>query len=169
MVVGEEGTNGGVWGSPVANTSRPTSSALRAIATMALIRSRSVGARPVVGSVVTSPTVKIPNCIATPAVPVPGRLLYLIWLTGQLLGRGGYSSRGGYCAHADLDASGVCEYCRAGDQQACPRQTQPGFTGPGSFAERVAIHAADANLIALPDSVDLVTAACLGCRFPDGS
>jgi len=60
---------------------------------------------------------------------------------------------------------GVCEYCRAGDAQVCPEQTQPGFTGPGSFAERVAIHAADANLVALPPSVDVVTAASLGCRF----
>ena len=46
-----------------------------------------------------------------------------------------------------------------------PRQTQPGFTRPGSFAERVAVHAADTNLVALPDSVDFVTAASLGCRF----
>jgi D-arabinose 1-dehydrogenase-like Zn-dependent alcohol dehydrogenase len=60
---------------------------------------------------------------------------------------------------------GRCEYCLAGDAQVCPQQTQPGFTGPGSFAERVAIHAADANLVALPDSVDFVTAASLGCRF----
>ena len=47
----------------------------------------------------------------------------------------------------------------------CPHQTQPGFTGPGSFAERVAIHAADLNLVPLPDSIDFVTAASLGCRF----
>jgi alcohol dehydrogenase len=60
---------------------------------------------------------------------------------------------------------GQCEYCLAGDAQVCPRQTQPGFTGPGSFAELVAIHAADANLVALPDAVDFVTAASLGCRF----
>ncbi len=60
---------------------------------------------------------------------------------------------------------GRCEYCLAGDAQVCPRQTQPGFTGPGSFAELVAVHAADANLVALPASVDFVTAACLGCRF----
>lgn len=60
---------------------------------------------------------------------------------------------------------GECEYCRAGDAQVCPHQTQPGFTGPGSFAERVAVHAADVNLVGLPDSVDLVTAASLGCRF----
>ena len=60
---------------------------------------------------------------------------------------------------------GSCEYCAAGESQVCPRQTQPGFTGPGSFAERVAVHAADLNVVGLPDSVDVVTAASLGCRF----
>ncbi len=60
---------------------------------------------------------------------------------------------------------GDCEYCLAGDAQVCPHQTQPGFTGPGSFAERVAIHAADLNLVPLPDSIDFVIAASLGCRF----
>ena len=66
MVVGEEATNGGLWCWPTATTSRPTSSAFRAIATVFLIRSCSVGVRPVVGSVVTSPTVKMPNCMETP-------------------------------------------------------------------------------------------------------
>jgi D-arabinose 1-dehydrogenase-like Zn-dependent alcohol dehydrogenase len=60
---------------------------------------------------------------------------------------------------------GRCEYCRSGNAQVCPRQTQPGFTGPGSFAELVAVHAADVNLIAVPGAVDFVAAACLGCRF----
>ncbi len=60
---------------------------------------------------------------------------------------------------------GVCEYCLAGDAQVCPQQTQPGFTGPGSFAELVAIRAADANLVALPEAVSFAAAACLGCRF----
>lgn len=60
---------------------------------------------------------------------------------------------------------GVCEYCLAGDAQVCPWQTQPGFTGPGSFAELVAITAADANLVSLPETVSFVTGACLGCRF----
>ena len=64
-----------------------------------------------------------------------------------------------------VNGCGVCETCRAGNAQVCPHQTQPGFTGPGSFAERVALHAADANLVRLPDSVDLLTAASLGCRF----
>jgi D-arabinose 1-dehydrogenase-like Zn-dependent alcohol dehydrogenase len=60
---------------------------------------------------------------------------------------------------------GVCEYCRAGDTHVCPDQTQPGFTGPGSFAELVAVHAADTNLVRLPDALDFVTAASLGCRL----
>lgn len=60
---------------------------------------------------------------------------------------------------------GTCEYCLAGDAQVCPQQTQPGFTSQGSFAERVPIHAADANLVRLPDDIDFVTAASLGCRF----
>ena len=46
-----------------------------------------------------------------------------------------------------------------------PRPDPAGFTDPGSFAERVAIHGADTNLVGLPESVDFVTAASLGCRF----
>lgn len=60
---------------------------------------------------------------------------------------------------------GRCDVCGAGEAQVCPSQTQPGFTGPGSFAEQVALHAADVNLVAVPDSIDDVTAASLGCRF----
>jgi alcohol dehydrogenase len=60
---------------------------------------------------------------------------------------------------------GHCELCAVGDTHVCPQQTQPGFTGWGSFAEFVAIHAADTNLVALPDSIDYVQAASLGCRF----
>ena len=60
---------------------------------------------------------------------------------------------------------GRCSWCLAGEAQVCPDQTQPGFTGRGSFAELVAIHGADTNLVRLPDSVDFVTAASLGCRF----
>ncbi|KRB45938.1 zinc-dependent alcohol dehydrogenase family protein [Terrabacter sp. Root181] len=60
---------------------------------------------------------------------------------------------------------GRCSWCLTGEAQVCPDQTQPGFTGPGSFAELVAIHGADTNLVRLSDSVDFVTAASLGCRF----
>ncbi len=60
---------------------------------------------------------------------------------------------------------GVCETCRAGDPQVCPDQTQPGFTGWGSFAQQVAVRAADANLVAVPATIGDVEAAALGCRF----
>lgn len=60
---------------------------------------------------------------------------------------------------------GTCLVCRAGNSQVCPNQTQPGFTHWGSYADRVALHAADSNLIALPDTVSAVDAAALGCRF----
>ena len=60
---------------------------------------------------------------------------------------------------------GRCEWCRAGDAQVCPDQQQPGFTHWGSFAEYVALHAADTNLVAVPEQVGFATAATLGCRF----
>jgi len=59
---------------------------------------------------------------------------------------------------------GACPQCRAGQQQVCPDQFQPGFSGWGSFAEWVAIDYADENLVALPDALDAVAAAALGCR-----
>jgi len=62
-------------------------------------------------------------------------------------------------------ACGSCAACRRGDFQVCLRQIQPGFTSDGSFAEQVALHHADVNLVSLPDEVDDVTAAALGCRF----
>jgi D-arabinose 1-dehydrogenase-like Zn-dependent alcohol dehydrogenase len=60
---------------------------------------------------------------------------------------------------------GRCAYCAAGDAQVCPDQSQPGFTQPGSFADLVAVPAADLNVVPLPDGLDFVTAASLGCRF----
>ncbi|GAA1243113.1 zinc-dependent alcohol dehydrogenase family protein [Pseudonocardia aurantiaca] len=60
---------------------------------------------------------------------------------------------------------GVCACCRAGDPQVCPDQTQPGFTHHGSFAEQVVVRGADFNLVRLPDGMDFVAAAGLGCRF----
>jgi alcohol dehydrogenase len=60
---------------------------------------------------------------------------------------------------------GRCHQCRSGNHQVCDHQFQPGFTHWGSFAEYVAIHYADTNLVRLPEAVDEVTAASLGCRF----
>jgi len=47
----------------------------------------------------------------------------------------------------------------------CDHQSQPGFTHWGSFAQYVAIRYADTNLVRLPEEMDFVTAASLGCRF----
>jgi len=60
---------------------------------------------------------------------------------------------------------GTCPECSSGNHQICDHQTQPGFTHWGSFAEYVAIHHADINLVGLPDDMSFVTAASLGCRF----
>ena len=64
-----------------------------------------------------------------------------------------------------VNGCGVCVWCVGGDAQVCPEQSQPGFTHPGSFADYVVVRAADFNLVPLPDAVDAVTAAALGCRF----
>ena len=60
---------------------------------------------------------------------------------------------------------GSCVPCSEGNQQVCDHQSQPGFTHWGSFAEYVALDYADENLVKLPDEIDNVTAASLGCRF----
>lgn len=62
-------------------------------------------------------------------------------------------------------ACGACPSCRAGQQEVCERQDQPGFTLWGSFAEYVAVPRADINLVALPEGLDFAAAASLGCRF----
>lgn len=59
----------------------------------------------------------------------------------------------------------TCAQCVAGFPNICDRYYQPGFTGPGSFAQYVALPYADHNLVALPDAMTAVTAALLGCRF----
>jgi alcohol dehydrogenase len=60
---------------------------------------------------------------------------------------------------------GACAQCVSGNQHICDLYYQPGFTGWGSFAQFVAIPFADANLVSLPDELDPVAAASLGCRF----
>jgi D-arabinose 1-dehydrogenase-like Zn-dependent alcohol dehydrogenase len=64
-----------------------------------------------------------------------------------------------------VNACGRCAQCAAGEHQVCARQTQPGFTHWGSLAEYVALEAADVNLVAVPEQLDLATAAALGCRY----
>ncbi len=60
---------------------------------------------------------------------------------------------------------GSCAQCVSGNHQVCDHQTQPGFTQWGSFAEYVALDHADVNLVRIPEAIDAVAAASLGCRF----
>jgi alcohol dehydrogenase len=60
---------------------------------------------------------------------------------------------------------GKCDQCYSSNQHVCDNYFQPGFTAWGSFAEYVAIRYADINLVRLPDQIDFVEAASLGCRF----
>ncbi len=64
-----------------------------------------------------------------------------------------------------VEGCGRCDWCASGNSQVCPEQQQPGFTHAGSFAELVALHGADTNLVRIPDSVSFEAAASLGCRF----
>src|SRR5262249_19847458 len=72
---------------------------------------------------------------------------------------------GGKVATPLVLGCGSCVYCLAGDQQVCEKQFQPGFSGPGSFAEYVALPFADVNLVRLPDEMEFVDTVALGCRF----
>jgi alcohol dehydrogenase len=60
---------------------------------------------------------------------------------------------------------GTCPECSTGNHQVCDNQFQPGFIAWGSFAEFVEIKYADINLVHLPNEIDFITAASLGCRF----
>lgn len=60
---------------------------------------------------------------------------------------------------------GHCPECQSGNQQVCDRQSQPGFTHWGSFAEYTRLDYADGNLVRLPDEISDETASILGCRF----
>lgn len=60
-------------------------------------------------------------------------------------------------------ACGRCPACQSGHQTVCPDQRLPGFTGPGAFAEYVAVPLSH-NLARLPDTLPPTVAAGLGCR-----
>lgn len=64
-----------------------------------------------------------------------------------------------------VSGCGHCIECNSGNHHVCDNQFQPGFTAWGSFAEYVEIKYADVNLVKLPEEIDFVTAASLGCRF----
>ncbi len=61
-------------------------------------------------------------------------------------------------------ACGACPDCLGGDATVCNHQFVVGFSGWGAFAERIAVPRADFNLVPLPDAMDFVEAAGMGCR-----
>ena len=60
---------------------------------------------------------------------------------------------------------GECSWCESGNAQVCPDQWQPGFSGPGTYAQYVAVPRAQFNAVKLPDAIPFDVAASLGCRF----
>lgn len=63
------------------------------------------------------------------------------------------------------EADGACPECRAGFQNLCDHVVVPGVQRVGGWAEYVTVTAADLNCIRLPDGVDSLSAAALGCRY----
>jgi alcohol dehydrogenase len=61
-------------------------------------------------------------------------------------------------------ACGACPDCLGGDATVCNHQFVVGFSGWGAFAERIAVPRADFNLVPLPEKMDFVDAAGMGCR-----
>jgi alcohol dehydrogenase len=64
-------------------------------------------------------------------------------------------------------SDGTCRFCRRGESNRCENAVPLGFldAAPGAFAEQFPVRDADQNLVRLPDGVDPVDAAGLGCRF----
>ncbi|MDB2240599.1 zinc-dependent alcohol dehydrogenase family protein [Halorubrum ezzemoulense] len=62
---------------------------------------------------------------------------------------------------------GTCPHCRRGAGNVCEDGRALGFeaAAPGAFAERVAVPAADYNLVGRPAWLGATAAAALGCRY----
>ncbi|MFB6132051.1 MAG: zinc-dependent alcohol dehydrogenase family protein [Halanaeroarchaeum sp.] len=64
-------------------------------------------------------------------------------------------------------SDGTCRHCQQGRANICDSMVPMGFVDfqKGAFAEEYAVRNADQNLITLPESIDPVSVAGLGCRF----
>lgn len=61
---------------------------------------------------------------------------------------------------------GHCHYCTHGEQNRCEDgASSNGFAGSGGWAEYMRVPNANLNCVVLPDEVDELTAAALGCRY----
>jgi D-arabinose 1-dehydrogenase-like Zn-dependent alcohol dehydrogenase len=63
------------------------------------------------------------------------------------------------------EADGTCPYCRAGHQNLCDHEIIPAVHRSGGWAQYITVTAADLNCIRLPEGVDTLSAAALGCRY----
>jgi propanol-preferring alcohol dehydrogenase len=63
------------------------------------------------------------------------------------------------------ESDGTCPQCRDGLPNLCDNMISPPQGRPGGWAEYVTVVHADFNCIKLPDEVEALSAAALGCRF----
>lgn len=61
-------------------------------------------------------------------------------------------------------ACGSCPDCLGGDPTVCANQHVVGFSAWGAFAEYLAVPRADFNLVTIPQTLDYVSVAGMGCR-----
>jgi propanol-preferring alcohol dehydrogenase len=61
-------------------------------------------------------------------------------------------------------ACGRCQFCYSGRSNLCGAGTM-GFSTDGGYGRLALVPNADMNLIRLPEGVDFLTAAALGCRY----
>lgn len=62
-------------------------------------------------------------------------------------------------------ACGSCEYCYSGRSNICMAHGVIGAHFFGGYGNYAMVPAADVNLVGLPDEVDFLSAAALGCRY----
>lgn len=63
------------------------------------------------------------------------------------------------------ESCGRCYYCVTGRGNLCDAMQFLGLTHDGGYAELARIVNADFNCVLLPDNVDALTAAAIGCRY----
>ncbi len=63
------------------------------------------------------------------------------------------------------ESCGRCGYCRTRRSNLCDAMEFLGLTHDGGYAQFATIRNADFNCITLPDSIDALSAAAIGCRY----
>ena len=63
------------------------------------------------------------------------------------------------------ESCGRCGYCLSGRSNLCDAMEFLGLTHDGGYAQYAAIRNADFNCVTLPDGIDALSAAAIGCRY----